>query len=125
MIREITVEQVIAIHRTYVRAGPLRDRDVLEGAVASPFQSVFGLEPYPTVTQKAVKLAEGISRAQAFVDGNKRLAWLSLTAFLEINGLVVCADEVEAAEWVLGLQDDPNSLTAGTHWLNERLDNIL
>lgn len=124
MIHEVTVEQVILIHQELVRAGPLRDRGLLEGAVRAPFQTVYQTDPYPSIAEKATKLAEGISRAQAFVDGNKRLAWLSTTTFLQINGLLVCAEQVEAAEWVLGLTGRGASFRVGAEWLSDRLDNV-
>lgn len=119
------MDQVIQIHETLVCAGPLRDRGVLEGAVAAPFQVVFGVEVHPTLVAKAVKLAEGISRAQAFLDGNKRLAWLSLTTFLHLNGLRVCASQADGAEWVLSLHEAEDALVIPTAWLNDQLDSLL
>lgn len=125
MTTVIPVEQVILLHRDYVAAGPLLHRDKLEAAVASPFAGVSDQEFYPTVTQKAVKLVDAISRAQAFQDGNKRLAWLAMTTFVELNGLTVCevaADE--AAAWVIGLRGDESGLYEGVLWLNDRLDSL-
>ena len=125
MTTVIRVEQVILLHRDYVAAGPLLHRDKLEAAVASPFAGVSDQEFYPTVTQKAVKLVDAISRAQAFQDGNKRLAWLAMTTFVELNGLTVCqmaADE--AAAWVIGLRGDRSGLDEGVRWLNDRLDSL-
>lgn len=120
----LSVEQVILLHERFVAAGPLRDRGLLEGAVQAPYQIVFDHELYPTVALKATKLADGISRAQAFLDGNKRLAWLSTTTFLQLNGLIVCAPQDEAAQWVLELDGGPAGLRDAASWLNDRLDNL-
>lgn len=120
------MEQVILLHREFVQAGPLVHRDKLEGAVATPFQVVFDVELYPTITAKAVKLVDGISRAQAFMDGNKRLAWLTMVTFVQANGLILQhIDPEEAALWVIGLKGDETGLTEGTIWLNRRLDNTI
>lgn len=125
MTKRLSVEQVILLHREFVKAGPLLYRDKLEGAVEAPFAGVAVQEFYPTVTQKAVKLVDAISRAQAFLDGNKRLAWLAMTTFVELNGMAVCgATEEEAAAWVVALQGDEDGLRAGVLWLNERLESL-
>ncbi len=114
--------QVILIHEESVGAGPLLRPGELENAVASPFQEVFGTEVYPTVVLKAAKLIEGISRAQAFQDGNKRLAWLSGMALLEINGLFLCDLPKEDVEhFVLNIQGDEAGLKTAALWLNERV----
>lgn len=116
------MEQVIQLHRDLVQAGPLLHRDKLEAAVEAPFAGVVDQEFYPTLTQKAVKLVDAISRAQAFQDGNKRLAWLCMTTFVELNGLIVREpDEPAAAAWVINLRGDENGLWEGVLWLNERL----
>lgn len=125
MTKKLPVEQVILLHRDFVGAGPLLHRDKLEGAVEAPFAGMVGHEFYPTVTQKAVKLVDGISRAQAFQDGNKRLAWLAMTAFVEVNGLIVCqVPQAEAAQWVIDLQGDVEGLRVGALWLNDRLESL-
>lgn len=109
------------LHTTFIAAGPLIHRDKLEGAVAAPYAGTFDVEFYPTIAQKATKLVDGISRAQAFRDGNKRLAWLSMTTFVEMNGLVVdLMPAEEAARWVLDL-DGTDGLIRATEWLNEHL----
>ncbi len=121
----LSVEQVILLHQEQVGAGPLLDRGKLDGAVNAPFQEGFGVAFYPTVVQKAVKLVDGISRAQAFRDGNKRLAWLALTSFLNVNGLVLVElEDGEAARWVLTLRGDEDGLREAALWLNARLETL-
>lgn len=122
MTVEISVDQVILIHGDFVAAGELMDQGKLENAVLSPFQDVFGHEVYPTVVLKAAKLIDGISRAQAFQDGNKRLAWLTGVTFLQLNGLFlqdIAAQE--AASFVLDLEGGEDGLKAAALWLNARI----
>lgn len=121
MTTRLYVDQVQSIYAEQVDAGPLIHFDKLDGAVNAPFQYVFDTELYPTVVQKAVKLIDGISRAQAYQDGNKRLAWLSGVTLLELNGLfVVEVPQDEAADFVLDLRGDEAGLAAAALWMNDQ-----
>lgn len=126
MTKRIPVDQVDLIYRDHVAAGVLRDPGLLDGAVAAPFQHVFDTEVHATIVQKAVKLLDGISRAQAYSDGNKRLAWLTMVSFLEINGLMIVPDvtQEEAAAFVLTLRGDQAGLREAAEWLSERLSSL-
>ncbi len=122
MIVRITTAQVCRIYDNQVHCGVLRDAGALAGAVNTPFQEVFGLVPYPSVVQKAGKLLDGIQRVQAFTDGNKRVAWLSTTSFLQINGQVIdpllSPEEIDDFVRSLARMEQPEVVAAA--WLNER-----
>lgn len=122
MTRAITVRHVRRIYDEQVHAGELRDFGLLDGAVAAPGQHVFGRELYPTVAQKAGKLLDGIQRVQAYTDGNKRLAWLSTMAFLELNGqTLVDVPTEEVDRFVRGLVGAAGAEIVAAVWINERL----
>ncbi|RRD48706.1 type II toxin-antitoxin system death-on-curing family toxin [Arachnia propionica] len=91
------------MHETEINAGSLRDRGLLEAAVAAPFAGFGNQEAFPTLIEKAARLAYGIAEAQAFNDGNKRLAWLSTVVFLELNGVELDVDQSEAARAIRAL----------------------
>ncbi len=80
-----------------VKAGPLLHSDKLLSALDAPYQTAFGDDLYPTLIQKAARLAYGIAEAQAFTDGNKRTAWIVTVVFLELNGVTLDVDQDEAA----------------------------
>lgn len=62
----------------------LRDASLLESALARPQNlHAYGEED---IFQLAASYAEGISRNHAFVDGNKRTAFMTADAFLYRNG---------------------------------------
>ena len=62
----------------------LRDRGLLEGALARPWNFFsFGEEDNVAL---AVLLMAGIARAHAFEQGNKRTAFEALWHFLRVNG---------------------------------------
>jgi death-on-curing protein len=67
----------------------VRDRTLIESAVARPFQSAFGQDIYPTVVEKGVALFHSLIANHAFVDGNKRTAVTALDHFLLANGFVL------------------------------------
>lgn len=66
---------------------------------------------------KAASLLESVVRNLPLVDGNKRLGWLSLVVFYELNGVFLEAPDDEAYDLVisaasgeLGVEDVAQSL---------------
>lgn len=112
------MDHVELIYREHINVGPLRDRHMLESAVGAPFQTWEGADLYPTVDVKAACLLNGIQRNQPYVDGNKRLAWLSTMVMLNLHKLeVVGVSEQEAADLVLGLANRRISETGAAKWI--------
>ena len=70
---------------------PIRDVGLLASAVARPQTTVGGKDAYPTMWLKAAALLQSVVGNHALVDGNKRLGWLSVAVFLEINDNSVAA----------------------------------
>lgn len=66
----------------------VRDPGLVESAVARPRSSVFGADAYPDLWTKAAALLQSLTRNHPFVDGNKRIGWITATAFLTVNGAV-------------------------------------
>ena len=66
---------------------PIRDIGLLGSAVARPQTCVFGEDAYPDILTKAAALLQSIVNNHALIDGNKRLGWLSMAVFLEVNGV--------------------------------------
>ena len=121
-LRIITTRQVIALYDSQVAGGTLRNHGRLDLAVAAPFHAFLGLEPYPTVDAKAGKLLDGIQRAQAYSDGNKRLAWVATLTFLNLNGwdiIDVKAEDVD--DFVRSLASASNPEREAAAWLRERM----
>jgi death-on-curing family protein len=69
-----------------VGSGGCRDINLLESAIARPFQSAFGEDAYPTILEKAVALFHSLNSNHPFHDGNKRTAIIALDDFLVANG---------------------------------------
>ena len=89
MIKHLSTEAVLAIHEQVLavhgRGAGLRDRALLESAVAAP-KARFGGEP---IISDVVELATAylfyLCKNQPFVDGNKRTALASCLVFLSEN----------------------------------------
>lgn len=64
----------------------VREYGLLDAAIARPQSTVFGLDAYPGVFEKAAALLHSIARNDALVDGNKRTAWAAAWVFLAVNG---------------------------------------
>ncbi|HEY6475503.1 MAG TPA: type II toxin-antitoxin system death-on-curing family toxin [Polyangia bacterium] len=64
----------------------VRDRGLIESAVAVPRQSFGGEYLHTTLFEMAAAYAFHIAESQGFVDGNKRAGLAAATAFLAMNG---------------------------------------
>ena len=91
----LTVTDLLAIHQDlidrYGGASGLRDLGQLEGAAFRPQNGY-----YADVVAEAAALWESLSQNHPFIDGNKRVAFAGMYAFLAINGIRVAA-EADAA----------------------------
>jgi len=97
----LTVELVEAIHaeliERYGGSNGLRDRGLLESAVARAENKAY-YDPDASVAEVAASLAWGLIKNHAFIDGNKRVGYGAMVAFLEGNGYgLTCSQEEETA----------------------------
>lgn len=77
----------------------VRDRGLIDAAVAVPRQSFGGEYLHKTLFEMAAAYAFHIAGSQGFVDGNKRAGLAAATAFLAMNGydLIEREDRLYAA----------------------------
>ena len=83
-------------------AGGLRDRGLLQSALACP-QQQFADPEGADIIDMATAYTAGILRNHPFVDGNKRTGFVTGILFLELNGYRFVASEEDAAQAVLQL----------------------
>lgn len=83
-------------------ASGLRDEVLLDSALAPPLNT-HAYNPDSTLADLAASYGFGLAKNHAFVDGNKRAAFLSIGMFLAINGHKFVADQVDAIQTVLAL----------------------
>ena len=99
MTEFLTVADLLAIAGNATGGHPLvRDYGLLESAVARPQATVFGADAYPDIWAKAASLCHSLIRNHPLLDGNKRLAWVAMRTFLEINDVRPLRADVDDAE---------------------------
>ncbi len=96
----------------------VRDMNLLLSAIEAPFQSFDNMYLYPTLTEKASRLAYGIIKNHPFLDGNKRIGVLVMLVFLELNNVFLKYTDKELV--MLGISvasGDMNNLEI-LEWIN-------
>ena len=105
----LSLETVITLHsELIVQTGGLdgvRDTNMLDASVNSPFHTFDGQYLYPTTQAMAAHLAFSLIKNHPFLDGNKRIGILSMLVFLEINSLPVTCTDDELVSLGLGLAE--------------------
>jgi death-on-curing protein len=81
-------EEIIAIGRRVVGDHLIvRDYGLVASAAARPATVAFGVDPYPTLLEKAAALLHSLTTSHPFTDGNKRVAFAATDVFLKLNGI--------------------------------------
>lgn len=93
----------------------LRDAGLLENARARPMN----LAAYenPDVHDLAAAYAFGISKAHAFIDGNKRTAFVACATFLALNGHRLRPDAADGVRMMEDLAASELSEAGFANWL--------
>src|SRR5579859_1629242 len=83
----LTIEQLLWLHTVAITefggASGVRDRGLLESALARPLAAFGGHRPFETPLARAAALAEALIQNHGFVDGNKRAAVYAMGWWLE------------------------------------------
>jgi death-on-curing protein len=115
----VPIRAVVAIHdRQIARHGGrpgLRDMALLEAGCAR----ALNLHAYgqPSLAEIAAAYAFGIAKAHAFVDGNKRTAFVTAATFLRLNGRSFRPDPVEGVRMMEALASGAITEAAFAAWL--------
>ncbi|GHD63810.1 death-on-curing protein [Thalassobaculum fulvum] len=101
----VRADVVLAIHDEQIAehggAPGIRDRAVIESALARPKNLADYGEPSPDAAALAAAYAYGIARNHGFMDGNKRTAFVVALVFLLNHGWALIADDAEAVRVML------------------------
>jgi death on curing protein len=106
-IRFLAIDTVLRLHEIAIADqggdASIRDRGLLESALATPQQRFAGDYPHHTIPAMAAAYAFHLAKNHPFIDGNKRAAFSSMIAFLTLNGWRLDADEADAEATILRL----------------------
>ena len=119
-IRFITVSQVRAIHQQqslmFGGSPGILDEGKLESAVCRA-RNLFSYNRKATIYDLAASIGWGIAKNHPFVDGNKRTAFVVMAVFLQINGVMLTATEVDVVTVMLGVAAGEIAENQLSHWL--------
>lgn len=100
------------------KAGLLSD-GLLESALARPINRRL-YEGAEDLLELAATYAVGIASNHAFVDGNKRIAFMALGQFLIDNGILLTASDDDATDIMLRVAQGQVTIQRLTEWLRPR-----
>lgn len=114
-------EQVIAIHSRQLRrfggAPGLRDDGMLRSAIERPINK--WRYEQAELPMLAAAYGFGLAKNHAFVDGNKRIAFMTMVAFLRKNGIRFMPAQAHATRIVLALAAGEVSEESLARWIKD------
>ena len=97
----------------------LRDEHGLEAALARPRQRL-AYTPEADVCELAAVYGHGLAASHPFHDGNKRIAFVTMAVFLELNGVELAATEAEVVTVMTALAAGELDEDGLAKWLRSR-----
>lgn len=100
-------------------ASGLRDAGLLDSALARPMN--LALYEEPDLASLAASYGVGLAKNHAFLDGNKRVAFLAMGLFLAVNGYRLVASQAEATLAMLDIAAGEISETVFADWIRQHM----
>jgi death-on-curing protein len=97
----------------------LRDEHGLESALARPRQRL-AYKAEADLAELAAAYGHGLAASHPFHDGDKRIAFVTMTVFLELNGVELAATEAEVVTVMLALAAGELDEDRLAEWLRSR-----
>ena len=99
----------------------ITDEGALEAALARPRQK-WHYDKKKDLATRAAAYGYGLCQGHPFRDGNKRVAFVTMLVFLELNGRSIEAEETEVVALMLSLAAGELTERALAGWLKTRLE---
>ena len=116
-------EQVVKIHRSLIEKtggmDGIRDAQLLDSALKTPFQTFGGNNLYPDILDKASQLCYSLIENHPFVDGNKRIGVHLMLLFLKLNNIEVNYSQQELVDFGLDIASGEMSKNDIKEWIIE------
>jgi len=120
----LSLDQVLNLHRVQIRrfggAAGLRDRGLLESALARPQMTFGGEDLYPDLPAKAAALLHSLVANHPFSDGNKRVGAHAAILLLLANDVEPIFSSSELVETTLAVARGEIGAEALAIWLRQR-----
>ena len=122
----LSYDQIVAIHSRQLRrfggASGLRDDGMLRSAIERPinkWQYEQSEADEPDLAALAAAYAFGLAKNHAFVDGNKRAAFMAMMVFLRKNDVPFAPDQAQATAMMISLAAGEVSETSLARWIRD------
>ena len=104
-MKKLSKKQILMLHTQLIQqtggSEGVRDYNLRDSALETPFQSFGGDQLYPTIQAKAARLGYGLIKNHCMIDGNKRIGTHSMLVFLALNGIELKYMQKELYETIL------------------------
>jgi len=121
----LTLEQILILHNRILEQHSgsigIRDKGILESALAQPYMSYGGEELYPTLIEKVAALGFSLINNHPFVDGNKRIGHAAIEVTLLMNGYEIQADVDTQEAIILAVAASEMSRQSFLEWLQNNV----
>lgn len=121
--RFLTIDEALTLHETNIAqhggSTGIRDRGLLESALAMPRQAFGGEFTHSFPHEMAAAYLFHVCKNHPFVDGNKRTALACCVVFLHLNGWTMTASQNDAVDTVLAVASGTMSKAEIAKWLVE------
>ena len=117
----VTYEQAIAFHSRQLRrfggAPGLRDEGMLQSALQRPIDKWHYEQA--ALPELAAAYGFGLAKNHAFIDGNKRIAFMVMVAFLRKNRVWLAPDQAHATAIIMALAAGEVSEDSLARWIRD------
>jgi death-on-curing protein len=119
----LTYEQALAVHGVQLRrfggAPGIRDENMLRSALERPINKWQYAQA--DLLELAAAYAFGLAKNHAFVDGNKRIAFMAMAIFLRKDGIRFAPDPAHATKMMIALAAGEVSELSLARWIRDNL----
>lgn len=109
-MKYLTQEQVMKLHQVLIETSGgslgIRDEGMLDSALKTPLQTFDKCELFPTILDKATRLAFGLIKNHPFIDGNKRIGTHAMLIFLALNNIMLSYKDEELIDIIFKVASD-------------------
>ena len=124
----LNAQEVIMLHEKLIAAtggsSGLRDEGLLESAVLGCYQSFDDAELYPTIIEKAARMAYSLCMNHPFIDGNKRVAVTTMLVLLRLNKIALSYSQDELVALGLGIAENNIDFEGIVSWISCHLVDV-
>lgn len=121
----ISVDVALVIHNSLIDdfggSKGIRDRSLLESALARPFVTFDSVELYENPIEKAAALLQSIVINHPFIDGNKRTGFMLMLLLLDQYDLDVAASQQERYTLVIAASKGEYRYEQIKNWIKSKI----